>query len=74
MSFVITSAVILLMADSIRRVLPDESEVNMLTWIALAFMVYAVIVTVFLPKPFLKRRTKLDHGVALSPRCWFEAQ
>lgn len=50
MSFVITSAAILLVADSIRRVLLDESEVNLFTWIALALIVYAVIVTIFLPK------------------------
>jgi hypothetical protein len=49
-SFVITGAVILLMADAIRRVLPTESEVNVLTWIALALMAYAVIATVLLLK------------------------
>jgi hypothetical protein len=35
------------MADSVRRVLSDEGQVGILTWVLLALMAYAAIATVF---------------------------
>jgi hypothetical protein len=37
-SFVITAATLLLMADATRRVISDDAQFNLLTWIALALM------------------------------------
>jgi hypothetical protein len=41
-SFVITAATLLLMADATRRVISDDAQFNLLTWIALALMAYPV--------------------------------
>jgi hypothetical protein len=49
-SFFITAAVVTLTAASVRRVVPAESHVGLLTWAALALMAYAVIATAMLPK------------------------
>ena len=74
-SFVITSVVILLMADAIRKVLPNESDVNVFTWIALALMVYAVIATVVLLKRVTPRATQnvrlmVAWSLGLSPSLY----
>lgn len=41
-SLLITVASLLLMADAVRRVLSDDAYFNVLTWIALALMAYAL--------------------------------
>ena len=70
-SFVITSVVILLMADAIRRVLPNESDVNVFTWIALALMAYAVIATVMLRKRVTPNvRLGVAWSLGLSPSLY----
>jgi hypothetical protein len=46
-SFLITAVTLVLMADSIRRVLPDARQGGVLMWAFLAVAAYAVIATVF---------------------------
>jgi hypothetical protein len=67
-SFLITAASLLLMADAVRRVLSDDAQFNVLTWIALALIVYAVFALWY-----VQRRAPQDvrfamvWGIALIP-------
>jgi hypothetical protein len=54
-SFLITAVIVLLVADAIRRVLPDDTRVSALTWILAALMAYAVVATMM-----VRRRTPAD--------------
>jgi hypothetical protein len=70
-SFFITAAVVTLMADSVRQVVPDESHVGVLTWVALVLMGYAVIATVVLARrvdPMV--RPFVAWGVGVSPSIY----
>lgn len=50
-SFLITAVSLVLVADAIRRVLSDaDTQVDALTWAALALMAYAVVAVLFLQR------------------------
>jgi hypothetical protein len=56
------------MADAIRRVLSDDARVNVLTWIALALMSYAVIALIFVLRRFPQDvRFLMAWGTAVIP-------
>jgi hypothetical protein len=48
-SFLITSVTLVLMADAARRVLPDETEADALTWLLLALTASTVVVCLLVP-------------------------
>jgi hypothetical protein len=67
-SFLVTVASLLLMADAIRRVLPDDAQVSLLTWTALALMAYAVIALIFVVRRFPQEiRVFVAWGTAVIP-------
>jgi hypothetical protein len=49
-SFLVTRALILVMADAIRQVLPVESDSTVLTWIAVALMVQGAVSSVLVAR------------------------
>jgi hypothetical protein len=46
-SFLVTVAALALLADDVRRVLPDEGQVGVLTWVLLALMAFCPIPLVY---------------------------
>jgi hypothetical protein len=60
-SYLVTPACILLMADAIRRVLPDDSHTGVFIWVAIGLMTYAgVAMLIFL------RRFPDDRGIFIA--------
>jgi hypothetical protein len=71
LSFAISAAAIVLMADAIREVMPDEGEVKLFTWIALGLMAYAAIGTAVLPKRVAPNvRLMVAWAMAISPAMY----
>jgi hypothetical protein len=60
-SYLVTAACILLMADAIRRVLPDDSHAGVITWVAIGLMAYAGVAML----TFLKRFPD-DRGISIA--------
>jgi hypothetical protein len=55
-SYLVTAACILLMADAIRRVLPDDSHTGAITWVAIGLMAYAGVAMLIFVKRFPDNR------------------
>ncbi len=68
-AFLITAVVLVLVADSIRRVLPDESRTNnVLTLVLVAVTAYSMWVLVYIPKRLPPdRRTFITWQLGLTP-------
>jgi hypothetical protein len=49
-SFVVTVAIVLMLADSARRIMPEEHGVNAFTWIALGLIGYAIPSAIWLAR------------------------
>jgi hypothetical protein len=70
-SFIIAAVVMVLWADAVRRVLPDHSDINVFTWVALALMVYAMVALIVLPKRVMPSvRSLVAWGMAISPSVY----
>jgi hypothetical protein len=70
-SFLLTSSTLVLTADAVRRVLPEESAIDALTWILLVLMGSAVIVAVLLPGRLPRDRRMLAAFVlGVSPAVY----
>jgi hypothetical protein len=54
-AFLVTVAIILMLADSARRIMPEEREVNAFTWIALGLIGYAIPASIW----FATKRSQL---------------
>ncbi|HZA60864.1 MAG TPA: hypothetical protein VE754_04175 [Actinomycetota bacterium] len=67
-SFLVTAAALVLMAEAVRRVLPNGGQVSVLTGVLLAPMAYAPIATVYTlrrgPQPF---RLVMAWSVGVTP-------
>ena len=74
-SYIVTAAVILLMADSIRRVLPDDTHTGVLTWVAIGLMAYAGVAILILLKrlPDDRRIFAAWYAAASPALCGFAA-
>jgi hypothetical protein len=67
-SFLITAIGAVMLADSVRRDLSEESQINLITWVALALMAYAVIpIWVVLRRVPANVRLFAAWGLALQP-------
>jgi hypothetical protein len=67
-SFLITAIGAVLVADSVRRDLSEESQINFITWVALALMAYAVVpIWVVLRRTPANVRLFVAWGLALQP-------
>lgn len=67
-SYIVTAACILLMADAIRRVLPDDSHAGVITWVAIGLMAYAgVAMLTFLKRFPDDRRISIAWVMGASP-------
>jgi len=51
-SYLVTAACMLLMADAILRVLPDDSHAGVITWVAIGLMAYAGVAMLIFVKRF----------------------
>ena len=49
-SFLVTVAIIVMLADSARRIMPEEHEVTPFTWVALGLIAYAVPSAIWLSR------------------------
>ena len=54
-SFLVSVAIILMLADSARRITPEEREVNAFTWVALGLIGYAIPASIW----FARKRPQL---------------
>ena len=67
-SFLITAIGAVLVADSVRRDLSEDSQINFITWVALALMAYAVVpIWVVLRRTPANVRLFVAWGLALQP-------
>jgi hypothetical protein len=67
-SYLVTAALILMTANAIRRVLPDDSHTSVITWVAISLMAYAgVAILLFMKRLPLDRRISVAWGVGVSP-------
>jgi membrane associated rhomboid family serine protease len=70
-SFLLTSVTLVLMTDAIRRVLPDETAIDGLTWTLLALMAFAVIVSILVPALLPQdRRAFVGLVIGVSPAIY----
>jgi hypothetical protein len=66
--FLVTAGAIILMWDATRRVLPDETETSLFTWVLLGLMAYSIVALVYVRKRFpVDVRNVFAYGMAVSP-------
>jgi hypothetical protein len=67
-SYLVTAACILLMADAIRGVLPDDGHTGVITWVAIGLMAYAgVAMLIFVKRYPDNRGIFVAWGMGASP-------
>lgn len=70
-AFVITSLTLVLVADAVRKVLPDESSPGVATWILLGLMASTVVVAVALRERVQpERRALVAFALGVSPAVY----